>query len=158
VPTRAQLEKAAAKADRDHRKWLDRAELAEKTRAVCQSHAEALAAYRDDLLRRAGELPAPKALSSIREERSMLSSKMELQNERVNKRVKISATMTSESGAKRALLEAGITPRDVAALLGVGHSTVNAWCTGARSIPRAHVDRLREKHKIPAKVWPKIAG
>lgn len=106
----------------------------------------------------ATEIEADPALSSITESRSMFRSKMELENEQVSKRVKISSKMTSDSPAKKALLEANITPKDVAALLGVGHSTVNAWCTGARSIPRSHVDRLREKHRIPAKVWPKIAG
>lgn len=104
-------------------------------------------------------LHPPKAVSTtINGSRSMFSSKMEIENARASKRVKIAASMTSDSNAKRALLEANITPKDVAALLGVGHSTVNAWCTGARSIPRCYVNRLREKHRIPANVWPKIAG
>jgi len=101
---------------------------------------------------------AESVLPSISAERSMFGSKMELQNDRVNKRVKISKAMTSDSPAKKALLEANLTPKDIAALLGVGHSTVNAWCTGARSIPRQYVGRLKEKHRIPAKVWPKIGA
>lgn len=130
-------------------------EMAAKLRERADKH-ERWAAEND---RQAEEVEAAEnALPSITRDRSMFGSKMEIENERANKRVKIAASMTSDSDAKRALLEAGITSRDVASLLGVGHSTVNAWCTGARSIPRGYVDRLREKHRIPAKVWPKISG
>jgi len=123
--------------------------------ALSAKHAEvAVAAGQQEIeLRR---LAAERALTDTQQHRSMLGSKMELQNARQSKRVKISRKMTSDSVAKKALLEANITPKDVATLLGVGHSTVNAWCTGARSIPREHVERLREKHRIAAKVWPKI--
>ena len=129
--------------------------LAAKLEAEAAKRLEAASTLRkqaDELEGLAGPL------TNTQQDRSMFGSKMELQRAATSKRVKIAAKMTSDTDAKRALLEANLTSSDVATLLGVGQSTVNAWCTGARSIPRAHVDRLREKHRIPARVWPKIAG
>ncbi len=101
-------------------------------------------------------ISAEQALSTIEAQRSMLGSKMELQNTGANKRVRIAATMTAgATKAKRALLEAGLTPQDVADKRKVGRSTVDAWCRGTRAIPRAHRDWLEEKHGIPGRVWPK---
>lgn len=100
--------------------------------------------------------PPKPALRKHAEKRSMLGSKMELQNERVNKRVKIAATMTEDATkAKRALLEAGVTPQDVADSLGVGRSTVNAWCNGTRSIPKRYASKLLKQHRIPLDAWQK---
>lgn len=97
-------------------------------------------------------------LTGTQQDRSMFRSKMDIQVATARKNVKTSAKMSSDSEAKKALIEAEITPRDVAKLLGVGHSTVNAWCTGARSIPKRYAARLASsKHKIPVGVWPKLA-
>jgi DNA-binding transcriptional regulator YiaG len=127
----------------------DEVELAAKLEAVRKGIPQ--------LRQMIAEAKAAELSTSTNASSSMFGSKMEIQNERANKRVKISASMTSDSAPKRAMLEAGITSRDVAKLLHVGHSTVNAWCTGARSIPRHHAIQIRNKHRIPVAVWPKLA-
>jgi hypothetical protein len=99
--------------------------------------------------------PPKLRLPRMQQERSMLSSKMELQNAGAkSKRVKIAASMTEQdTPAKKALFAANLTPQEVATALGVGRSTVNAWCNGTRSIPRRYRELLASKHRIPAKVW-----
>lgn len=136
MPTRAQLEKLADEAA---------ASAAEhgRLRAVMLEQERQLRAM------------AAQALPSTSAERSMLGSKMELQNAGAKStRVKISAARTEQdTDAKKALLDANLTPQDVADTLKVGRSTVNAWCNGTRSIPRRYRDKLADKHGIPASVW-----
>jgi DNA-binding transcriptional regulator YiaG len=145
--TPAQLRQAADEAEAD----ASATELeASKMAAAMRDQAVRLRALADEL--EAKGLPVTTASSS------MLRSKMELQNERVNKRVKIAATMTTgATEAKRALLEAGLTPQDVATARKVGRSTVDAWCRGTRSIPRADRDWLKSRYGIPLRVWKKQA-
>jgi DNA-binding transcriptional regulator YiaG len=146
MPTRKALERLAEQAERDRVAWQARADAAER--------------QRDELRRMAEDMKAAEeALLSMKADSSMLGSKMELQNAGAkSKRVKIAASMTEqETDAKRALLAANLTPQDVADALGVGRSTVNAWCNGTRSIPRRYRDRLKKDHRIPPGVWKKTA-
>lgn len=131
-------------------------ELLKQARAHVTELEDALAAQQS-VARMLREL-VETGFTSIKRERSMLSSKMELENARVNKRVKIAATMTGNATkAKRALLEVGLTPQDVADKRKVGRSTVDAWCRGTRSIPRADREWLKAEYGIPFHVWKKQA-
>jgi len=93
----------------------------------------------------------------------MFSSKMELEKPPANKRVSIAVGMTdNETPARKAVMEAGVTPADIASELGVGRSTVQAWITGDRSIPRSCRDALAKpkgaRKAIKAGVWKKIGA
>ena len=97
---------------------------------------------------------AENPLSRIPKERSMLSSKMEELSAATKKRVNISRSMTDNpTKARKAILDAGLTPQDIADTLGVGRSTVNAWCNGTRSIPQRYAERLLKRHHIPLDAW-----
>lgn len=107
-------------------------------------------------------LHGPRLGSTNKKRRSIIGSKMELDTEPKTKRVKIAAGRTQqETDAKRALLEAGVTPAEVATERGVGRSTVNAWCLGTRGIPERHRAALSKSHgkrkAIDPTVWPKLA-
>lgn len=101
---------------------------------------------------------AESRLSLTEPSSSMFGSKMELQNAGAKDRhVKTAATMTKrETRARKALLNANLTPQDVASELKVGRSTVNAWLTGTRSIPKHHARTLKEKRRIPLDAWEKL--
>jgi hypothetical protein len=145
--TVSELEPALAEADAEVAKIREALAEAEKMRAFIASRLE-----------RARAREAESRLTNMLPKRSMLSSKMELQKPPTSTRVKIAATKTERaSDAKRALLEAGLTDGDVAKLLKVGRSTVNAWCGGTRPIPQRYAEALKTKHKISLNVWPKTS-
>lgn len=108
--------------------------------------------------------PPKLPLSNMQQDRSMLGSKMELRNaDAKSTRVKIAAGMTdNETPARKAILDANVTPQDIAKELGVGRSTVNAWCNGTRSIPTKYREALARGHgprkPIRPSVWSKIGS
>lgn len=135
---------------------------ADDIRARLREVDEQIAKYREMRKRLETALGAvlaiDEALPSTATTSSMLSSKMEENSDVLTKNVKIAMTMTvGASKAKLALLEAGLTPADVAAKLKVGRSTVSAWCRGARAIPKKYRDRLKAEYEIPPSVWLKKA-
>ncbi len=140
MPTRDELLRLAEQADRD-------AVELERHAAISRDQAKKLREMADEVL------------PMVASQRSMLGSKMELQNAGAkSKRVKIAAKMTEhETPAKKALFAANVTPQEIADELGVGRSTVNAWCNGTRSIPRRYRERLLKKRNIPVGVWPNQA-
>lgn len=117
--------------------------------AVCRRE---IALY-DELLRLHGEA-----------NRSSMRSNMQLDTAGKRKSTKIAAANTRNERASRAiLLAADRSDQDVADELAkkfkadVGRSTVNAWHTGRRPIPRQFRDYLEEKYPGTGPAWPRVA-
>ena len=100
--------------------------------------------------------------------RSILGSKMQLENEPTTKSLRIAAGRTKRRHpAKRAFLEAGKTDDDIAKEAAavvkrdVSRATVSAWMArgaNARPIPRALVEHFRKPpYRIAPDSWAKIA-
>ncbi len=132
---------------------LTRAQLLAEVARV-RLEAAALLAYADDLERLARNAPLTTGAK-----RSIVGSKVEANVTGKSRFVRQAASRTRrDSEAKRTLLEAGYTDQDVADALKVGRSTVNAWFSGARSIPAVHVKTLAAApFKVPASAWPRVA-
>lgn len=147
MPTARQLRTLAAQARRDAARWRSKAALADEQ----ARELDRLAAMLD----RSG-------LPDTEKDRSIIGSNMHVETAPPTKKLRISASRSKvDSDAKRALIDAGVTPEDVAAELDVGRSTVNAWCLGKRAIPASHRDALAKAHgkrkAIAASVWPRVA-
>jgi hypothetical protein len=88
--------------------------------------------------------------------RSNISSNMQAETEGKSRRTKISAGRAQkETPSRLASVAADLTDLMIADITGAGRSTVQAWHSGARSIPRAHAEKLA-KRGIPVSSWPKI--
>lgn len=88
---------------------------------------------------------------------SRIGGKMQLATPPKSRRLKIAASSTEhESESKRILLAAGKSDLDIAEDLGVGRSTVRAWHSGDRPIPRRHAEALLKKYRVPLAAWPRI--
>jgi len=95
---------------------------------------------------------------SIRGNRSIIGSNMELATPGATKKVRIAAGRTKRNHqAKRAFLEHGKTDEDISKEVGVGRSTVNAWYAGSRSIPGKHAKHFEKKYGVPRSAWAKVA-
>lgn len=97
-------------------------------------------------------------LTNTQQDRSMSGSKMELRNvETKSTRVRIAAAMTEqETPARKAILDANVTPQEIADELKVGRSTVQAWIDGTRSIPDGHVEALSKPHGTRRAIRPRV--
>lgn len=82
----------------------------------------------------------------------------------LRKSTRIAAANTRNEGNARAiLLAADRSDQDIADELHkrfkvqVGRSTVNAWHTGRRPIPREYRDYLEDKYPGTGAAWPRVA-
>jgi hypothetical protein len=149
MPTARQLRTFAAQARRDAADWRARADVADEQ----ARELERLAAMVD----RSG-------LPNTGNHRSIVGSKMQLQNAPTTKKMRIAASRTKRAHpAKKIWLESGRTDKDIAKEVGVGRSTVSAWMAepgtdGFRPIPRRLAERFLRDDKIPLEAWARIAG
>jgi hypothetical protein len=98
------------------------------------------------------------------DERSRMRSNMQLDTAGKKKSTKIAAAnVKNEGGAREILLAADRSDQDIAGELAkhfgavVGRSTVNAWHTGRRPIPRVYRDYLEKKYPGTGPAWPRVA-
>lgn len=71
---------------------------------------------------------------------------------------KIAASnVRNASEAKVLLLELRVKDGEVAKLVGVNRSTVQAWHAGRNPIPRAQAQKILAQWAVPLSAWPKLA-
>jgi hypothetical protein len=131
--------------------------------AAAEARAERL---RGELVTALKEAELFRQLLSLQsgDERSRMRSNMQLDGAGKRKATKIAAANVRNEGDARAiLLAADRTDQDIADELAkqfgrdIGRSTVNAWHTGRRPIPRAYRDFLEKRYPGTGAAWPRVA-
>jgi hypothetical protein len=91
------------------------------------------------------------------ENRSNLSSNMQAETAGKSRRTRISAGRAEkDTPSRQAAVAADLTDLMIAEITGAGRSTVQAWHSGARAVPRRHAEKLA-KRGIPVDCWAKLS-
>jgi len=90
------------------------------------------------------------------QDRSNMSSNMQLETSGKSRQVRISAgRSTVESASRRAAVVANLTDGAIAAITGASRQAVQKWHTGKMAIPKRYAKKLADR--IPLDSWSRIA-
>jgi hypothetical protein len=91
------------------------------------------------------------------ENRSNIGSNMQAETTGKSRRTRISAGRAEkDTPSRQAAVAADLTDLMIAEITGAGRSTVQAWHSGARAVPRRHAEKLA-KRGIPVDCWAKLS-